>query len=115
MNKYIFSKLKRLLEIKRRKNAKADELRIKHIKRYGLLKLQKAVQIQQLEEEMEIKKMSKTAYTFLEFNLQYKALQSFQISTKQEKIKAYKLQRKVYERHLLKNTFRLMFRLKDYI
>lgn len=79
---------------------------------FGIQKLKHAVQIKQYEEEMEIKKMSKTAYTFHDFNLCVKAFQSLQINSKQEQIEILRFRQRIYERHLMKNTFRTMFKIK---
>ena len=69
MNQYIFSKLKCLVDIKMAKNIRADDFRLKWIKQAGINKLRHATEIVQYQTELEIKKMSKTAYTFADFNL----------------------------------------------
>ena len=76
MRTYIWSKLKALTDFKVSKNIKADDFRLKCIKKSGFQKLRHASEILTYQSELQIQKMSKTAYTFNDFNLQMKVVQA---------------------------------------
>lgn len=115
MKKYILNPL--LQEVKRShlKLCEADQLHFRQIKRFGFHKLRTAVEMQGYEVELELASRSKTAYAFNEFNQKLKGMQSLKFNLIQKRKTYLVYQRKVYEKHLLRNTFRTFVKLQAFL
>ena len=115
LRRWILGTFKKLIHQRDQKYERVQAIKHKYQKMTMLKKLRHACEISQYEKQKEMERLEELADSFLEFNLQTKAVQSLRQNRIESVCDKDLFKRKVYEKHLLKRTLNTWIKLQKYI